>query len=157
MKIWIVRHGEAGPYQAQDELRELTARGQQDISALATRLQALGCSPEKILVSPYLRTQQTFAILQKHCLWPLQADLSEALVPEANPHAVLRQLDEKNGEVLLVSHQPLVSSMIALFVDGNVRSAMQYPMHPGSLALLDCLAPMPAAATLVQLLAPPYV
>lgn len=156
MKLWIVRHGEAGPYQEQDELRELTARGQSDIAALALQLKAYGCNPQQIIVSPYVRTRQTFAVLSSHNAWNASVQISDAIVPEAFVPSVLKVLDDSAQEIMLVSHQPLVSSLIAYLVDGSQRSAMQYPMQPGSVAVLDLSAPMLGAGKLLHLQSPPY-
>lgn len=157
MKLWIVRHGEAGPYQSNDRQRELTERGRQDIRDLALQLKQQGCMPDSIWVSPYLRTRQTFVILQQYAAFTTSAQTADALVPEAPVSGVLKLLDESCREILLVSHQPLVSSLVALLVDGNQRNAFAYPMLPGSVAQLTLDVLLPGSATLQQLQAPPYV
>ncbi|HEY9033787.1 MAG TPA: histidine phosphatase family protein [Pseudomonadales bacterium] len=59
MKLWLVRHGEAAPMQADDAARELTARGQADIRALGNLLARDHVRVDQIIVSPYVRARQT--------------------------------------------------------------------------------------------------
>lgn len=155
MQLWIVRHGEAEPYQANDELRALTTKGKQDIKALASQLQQWQVQPQRVLVSPYLRTQQTLAILQAQNAWSPSVEPSNHITPDASISDCLNLLEGTKSS-LMVSHQPLVSLLLSVLVDGHQRHAYDYPMNPGSIACLSLDAWLPGAARLDFLYSPPY-
>lgn len=155
MQLWIVRHGEAEPCQTSDELRALTAQGQHDIQALASMLKQQAITPQRVLVSPYLRTQQTWAILQAANAWSQVAEVSDRITPDAIISDAL-QLLQGAQTTLMVSHQPLVSQLLAVLIDGHGRYAIDYPMYPGSVACLRLDTWLPGAAKLDALLSPPY-
>ncbi|MBD8494290.1 phosphohistidine phosphatase SixA [Pseudomonas syringae] len=134
MKLWILRHGQAHSQAATDALRELTDAGRQQVVASAAALQ--GRPLQRILVSPYVRAQQTAAVVQD----VLQAGITQLtvdwLTPDSHPFEVLRQLEALDlDEVLLVSHQPLVGSLVGLLVHGSLQHPQ--PMDTASLAELD--------------------
>lgn len=125
MNIWIMRHGEAGFNHTTDAERSLTAFGtemaQKQGLWLTKRWQQLGIFPDKILVSPYLRTQQTLQAITKAqthsdnvALFqsPQIIETWQGITPAANPHNVVNYLqflkDEGAKNILMISHLPLV-------------------------------------------------
>lgn len=156
MDVWIVRHGEAEPYQDNDWQRQLTVKGRHDIAILGQALHQQQVQPDAILVSPYLRTQQTLALLQAQNHWTAQPQPSDAIVPEASVSRVPDLLEQSGQQVLMVSHQPLVSSLIALLVGGSTRQALHYPMLPGSIAHIRLDQCAPGCGQLLRLQSPPY-
>lgn len=134
MKLWVLRHGQAQSSAASDAARELTDAGRQEVRSSAAHLH--GRPLQRLLVSPYVRAQQTAAVVQG----VLQADITQLtvdwLTPDSDPFEALRQLDALGlDEVLLVSHQPLVGSLIGLLAHGNLQQAQ--PMNTASLAELE--------------------
>ena len=134
MKLWILRHGQAQHQARSDAERELTAEGRQQARSSARHLE--GRALQRILVSPYIRAQQTADVVQG----VLSADIPRVtvdwLTPDVRPDEALRQIAALElDEVLLVSHQPLVGSLIGLLVHGSVQDAE--PMNTASLAELD--------------------
>lgn len=134
MKIWIMRHGEAEARASSDAARELTARGCDQ--ALESARQLLGKPLQRIIASPYVRAQQTAERVQQ------VLSLREAVVtvpwltPDSDPRRVLSELDALNlDDVLLISHQPLVGTLIGLLVHGSYQHAE--PMSTASLAELE--------------------
>ena len=69
--------------------------------------------------------------------------------------AILGRCDS-DAATLVVSHQPLVSALTALLVDGSTRQAFDYPMQPGSMAVIDIPFCEPGMARLELLISPPY-
>lgn len=149
MQLCVVRHGQASFQAPNDVERELTATGREDIKALAAHLRHLAFAPEKILVSPYIRTLQTCRILMTENAWQCEVEPSALLTPEASPEQLLQALPECSS-VLLVSHQPLVSLFIALAVDGSTHNndALNYAMSPGAMRMLTLDLPSAGLATL---------
>lgn len=131
MKIVIMRHGQAEPQAATDFERPLTMLGLQQASAAGSCLSALGFSFDQMWVSPYLRTQQTAD--QVLAQLPVSKRISlDLLVPETRPLDLISAIGEQSYQnLLLVSHQPLVSSLVASLAGEHV------PMSPSSMALLE--------------------
>jgi phosphohistidine phosphatase len=134
MKLWLLRHGEAEPTARSDAERNLTAQGRQQVRAAAAQLR--GRPLQAVLVSPYVRAQQTADVLCDE----LGFSGSRVTVPWLTPDSDLRQaLRELNGyplqELLLVTHQPLVGALAGLLMHGHRQQPL--PMNTASLALLE--------------------
>jgi len=137
-RLWILRHGEAERHTQRDSERQLTVRGELDARAAGAYL-ATAVSPMlQVLASPYRRAQQTAqsALL---ALPGKQLTTVDWLTPDEDPIAVVTELAKFfNTEVLLVSHQPLVSALAGLLVDGDYRAGPA--MGTASLAEIELSA-----------------
>lgn len=127
MKIWIMRHGEAGFNALTDSQRKLTEAGkkmayQQGIY-LGKQLNNEQNYLDKIIVSPYLRTQETWGEVEKG----IQAvgfnqsfanviETWDGITPGGSPEQVSDYLTFLESEgakhVLLISHLPLVFDLV---------------------------------------------
>lgn len=134
MRLWILRHGQAAARAASDSERPLTTAGEAEVRAMSA---LLGGQPlDAILASPYLRAQQTAALMRSALNFTQDVGTAPWLTPDDEPGDVLRFLSERTEKnLLLVSHQPLVSQLISLLVEGN-RTA-HYPMPTAALACID--------------------
>ncbi|MDU6708243.1 phosphohistidine phosphatase SixA [uncultured Haemophilus sp.] len=122
MKIFIMRHGEAEVIAASDEARHLTEYGRkQSISQgqwLKTHLNSTALSVQKVIVSPYVRAQETFELVNL-ALDNILNDVEtwSGVTPYGNATLVADYLSvlQKQGveSVLLVSHLPLVGSIVS--------------------------------------------
>ena len=115
----IMRHGEAVPQSSTDSERQLTSRGQSEVGQMAQWLNTVYPPFDLILCSPFIRTQQTAAILHEQLAGqPAVRQLSD-LVPDGDCAQVQLYLDalltEQPLRVLLVSHMPLVSFLVETF------------------------------------------
>lgn len=63
MKLWILRHGEAQPHAPRDADRELTPLGCEQVLRSAEQLRSKPLN--SIWVSPYVRAQQTAALVRE--------------------------------------------------------------------------------------------
>jgi phosphohistidine phosphatase SixA len=61
VKLWVLRHGEAEPRANTDAERRLTAHGREQVLHSAAHL--LGQPLQAIIASPYVRAQQTAALV----------------------------------------------------------------------------------------------
>ena len=122
MKVFIMRHGEAEVVASSDETRCLTDYGRkQSISQgqwLKTHLNSTALSIQKVIVSPYIRAQETFELVNS-ALDNILNDVEtwSGITPYGNATLVvdyLSVLQEQGVEsVLLVSHLPLVGSIVS--------------------------------------------
>lgn len=134
MRIWILRHGQAEGLAPSDEVRALTAEGRAEAQLMATVL--TDQSIDTVLASPYLRAQQTAEIVHRHLKVKRGVATAAWLTPDDDPRKVLDFLAERSEQnLLLVSHQPLVSQLISLLVEGNRNG--HYPMPTAGLACVE--------------------
>lgn len=121
MRLWLLRHGEAGPG-VPDAQRSLTARGRADVLSVARQWQVEQPQPVQVWVSPLLRAQQTWQIVQQALSIQAPVRTEPALVPEADPVLLLALLAEQHEDTLLVGHNPLLSDLLSLLVEGFSRA-----------------------------------
>jgi phosphohistidine phosphatase len=110
----LVRHAQAEPYSPviKDEERELTATGVADASRMGKHLQALEVKPDLIVASPAYRTTTTAQLLAEQLGYDLSNIRIEPTLYESsmrNLMAVINGLQEKNGQVMVVSHNPTLT------------------------------------------------
>ncbi|WP_028693874.1 phosphohistidine phosphatase SixA [Pseudomonas cremoricolorata] len=145
MKLWVLRHGEAEPTAASDAQRRLTPAGREQVQRSAARL--LGQPVQAIFASPYVRAQQTAALV--HAALGLPEAVIEApwLTPDSDPQQVIAHLQGCGyDQLLLVSHQPLVGHLVSLLHQGHRQQPAA--MGTASLAELDGEWPLAGLMTL---------
>jgi len=161
MIVTIWRHGKAARA-ASDDLRELTRQGKADVTQGAATLRSVcqrrqQSQPDQLWYSRWVRTSQTASIVQQQFQCARQDEL-EALIPGASPADVeealqsLWPLESRPRHLVLISHQPLVSTLtdVLLGVTGSV------PSHPpGGFVSLQLDAPAPGCASLLWWAFPP--
>ena len=145
MKLWILRHGEAEGHAPTDAERNLTEHGCAEVLRSAAHL--IGQPITAIIASPYVRAQQTAQLVREALGFEPQVRTVPWLTPEGNPLEVLQKL-ETDDTVLLVSHQPLVGSLISFLQHGHQRQPQ--PMYTASLAELEGDFPLAGLMSLVS-------
>lgn len=135
MRIWVLRHGEAERQTQHDPDRALTDRGRDDAKAAGVFLSSVAPASLLICASPYKRAQQT-AQAAALALPHQRISTVDWLTPDTDPKIVLPALERLAAEnILLVSHQPLVSALIGFLVQGNYHAGP--PMNTTSLVELE--------------------
>lgn len=135
MRLWILRHGEAERHTQRDAERNLTAQGELDARAAGNYLAAAATPALRVLASPYRRAQQT-AQCVVIALPGKPISTVDWLIPDDDPNIVIDELAKLHDtEILLVSHQPLVSALAGLLISGDYRAGPA--MGTASLAELD--------------------
>jgi phosphohistidine phosphatase len=146
MQIYLLRHGiaeDARPGQADSE-RALTGEGREKLRRVLKRARLAGTAPELILSSPYRRAVETADVAVEILGYSGKVVRTRALVPEASPFDAWEEIRSRKGEgsILLASHEPLMSSMVAFLLDSP---SMQVDMKKAALVRVDCdrLGPEP--------------
>ncbi|MEE8056978.1 MAG: phosphohistidine phosphatase SixA [Pseudomonadales bacterium] len=134
MNIVIMRHGEAEAFVSRDADRTLTDVGHQQAKLAGECLSQLGLCFDQVWVSPYIRAQQTAtAVLSSFA--ETSSSTLELLTPDSSPALVVDKLEQSRlDSLLIVSHQPLVSTLVGLLGHADPRAGP--PMSPASMALL---------------------
>ncbi|WP_041523511.1 phosphohistidine phosphatase SixA [Gilvimarinus agarilyticus] len=114
MRLYILRHGRAEPYQAMDASRALVATGQEDVRQVVGRQRDNMPALRDVWVSPYVRARQSAEIARAVLELPESCEyITDLIVPEARVDKLIAELYRSDLEsVLLVSHQPLVSTLL---------------------------------------------
>ena len=120
VNIYIMRHGDAQPYASSDSMRELTGRGIAEVEKNGLWLRQQVKSFDLVLVSPYVRAQQTQQLVCDLMEAPTKLEVFNDLVPEGNVENVHDYVDaaislDHPKNILLVSHMPMVSYLVEDF------------------------------------------
>jgi len=107
MRLILVRHAEAAPGDP-DELRPLTAAGQDAARALGERL--AGERIDVILTSPLLRARQTAEAIARSAHAPVEVD--QRLAPGATAATTKEAVEGRGETVVTVGHQPDCSEIV---------------------------------------------
>lgn len=115
-----MRHGNAQAFAKRDRERELTELGIQQVQSNAKWLSQLPMKIDLVLVSPYVRAQQTWELVSNWINVPTYCQTLADLVPNGNATQVHDHVDaliqlEKPQSILMVSHMPLVSYLVESF------------------------------------------
>ncbi|SFD10840.1 phosphohistidine phosphatase SixA [Pseudoalteromonas denitrificans] len=136
-KIYIMRHGQATAMCANDASRNLTNDGIAEVTKISSWL-ANRVSIDAVLVSPYIRAQQTLDLM-RHNQTNIQFEqISTDFLPEASPAQTcdfLQALISLNSEYktwLVVAHMPLVSYLVGEFCQGKMPI-----FNTGSIACIE--------------------
>ncbi len=162
MRVILIRHGiahdRADPDCPPDPERELTEEGQRKTRKVGRGLRELGCAPTRILTSPYLRARQTAELVaDSFDVDHARITLTEALLPEAAPHALFQQLfafNNSDEEIVCVGHAPNLDKVIAVALTGERAPVTALKKAGAALLLLDDLPRMRGA---LSWLMPPKV
>jgi len=132
MQLFILRHGKAEPMLGNDAARTLTERGRRQVAQVCRKRSKELSAVRAIWTSPFVRTQQTADIVSAHLGLPTVTE--PLLIGDSDPQQFLDLLQQQdNFPILLVSHQPLVGSLL----NGLCGSGNAHPMGTSSLACVS--------------------
>ena len=149
MQIFIMRHGEAQTFASSDAERPLTERGNKDNQQMAAWLANRLPKLDLVLVSPYLRAQQTWQDCQPYLPDAARVMQEPGITPYGDSEQVASYLRalisiENPASVLVISHLPLVNYLtLALSPQANLL-----PFTTSAICQLD-YNPKTEKATLV--------
>lgn len=113
MRIYLVRHGDAVPEEeaGSDRDRWLSARGREAARILGRLLREQQVAPEVILSSPLPRAVQTAELLAQSLDYLGVITSLRCLEPSAHPRVAANAVMGAAGAVIVVSHEPAISSL----------------------------------------------
>ena len=131
MNLFILRHGlavEPGTHRlSSDAERPLTPKGKEKVAEVACAIKAMEISFDLILTSPYVRAKQTAEIVAANLHAQKRVEFADELKPGGSMEELIervRDADETPENVLLVGHEPYLSSLISLLVFGDTRGSI---------------------------------
>lgn len=117
MQVFIMRHGDAALNAASDSVRPLTECGCDESRLMAAWLKGQATNIERVLVSPYLRAEQTLAVVGEELAFTGRTDILPELTPGGDADRVADYLNmlaaEGVSSVLVISHLPLVGYLVS--------------------------------------------
>jgi phosphohistidine phosphatase len=140
MQIYLIRHASAEDT-APDRLRRLSKRGREQVRALAKFLRRSDLfAPGEIWHSTLVRAQETAALLSVDL--KLKAPLREMadLEPGDDPHRIARQLATSSRSIAVVGHEPHLSALATLLVNG-APEPVRFVMKKGAVLALEDAGP----------------
>lgn len=123
MQVFIMRHGEAEMMAASDSQRELTDSGRVQVERMAARVHEHLDSLDYVLVSPYMRAQQTWQLIEPQLSHVGKVITLDELIPSGDEIAVVDLIEtlaeeEPQATLLVVSHLPLVGYLVDGLIPG---------------------------------------
>ncbi len=142
-RLLLFRHAtaESGASGTSDQARELTPEGRDDAATMARYLARHAFKPDRVLVSPAVRTRETWTAMQ-----PALGDIAtdyDARIYDATPDsllAVAKSAPASAQTVMLVGHNPgLQEFAVQLTATGDidVRERLREKFPTSGLAILD--------------------
>jgi phosphohistidine phosphatase len=126
VRIYLVRHGDAVPEElaGSDRDRWLSARGRESARILARLLREQSVTVEAILSSPLPRAVQTAELIAAGIDYLGTISSRRCFEPGAHPRVAADELMAAGPSVLVVSHEPAISTLGAYLV--NLPSFPQF-------------------------------
>jgi phosphohistidine phosphatase len=125
MQIFIMRHGQANPMGVSDAQRKLTEQGELEVAVMAKWLSSEQPEFCQVLASPFERAQQTANLMMTSINSSSALTTLDFITPAGSARQVHDYIDgvcvaERCDALLIVSHMPLVSYLVAeLTVEQN--------------------------------------
>ncbi len=138
MELFVLRHGHAESNAPSDAQRALSSLGKDEVQQCMQKHAKDLSRVQKVLVSPYLRAQQSADIVLP-ALSGAERSTVDLITPSGRPKSVIdflfKEVQENDtSSLMLVSHLPFVGMLIDSLCDldeGEIR------MSTASLAAID--------------------
>jgi len=142
MKLYLLRHGDAADHgdsrYPNDADRPLTVKGVQRTRLLAHALRQWEISFDVILTSPLVRARQTAEAIARGLNLHGRLELTDHLAPSGDVERLVYHLNKLRpvpASVLLVGHEPYLSSLVSLLCTGG--SHLSLSLKKGGLCRLE--------------------
>jgi len=116
MQIYIMRHGQAEMMANSDSERALTDLGRSESEQMANSLAKQGISFDAVMVSPYIRAQQTWESVRPFFPEISNVQTIKALTPSGSARKSVNEIIALQAmgvnSLLIVSHLPLVGYIV---------------------------------------------
>ncbi|MDH5432418.1 MAG: phosphohistidine phosphatase SixA [Gammaproteobacteria bacterium] len=126
-QLWIMRHGLAKSEFTSDFERELSEVGAKQAQSVVRKwLLDNHDMPDKMLISPFKRTQQTAHVVLSEMDCPIESETEEMLVHFAD-HRVLASylLSQESENLWVVSHMPIVARLTAYLTNNDTIAGFE--------------------------------
>ncbi len=138
MRVYIVRHGQAGAA-ATDSARQLSAEGRAEVVKLGQFAARVGVRVSAVWHSPKVRARETAQLLNDSGRLGGALIEQSGLLPEDDPSDVAAELEAIGDDVCIVGHMPHVSYLVSMLVAGSGAPLVRF--ETAAMACLEREAP----------------
>lgn len=132
LDLYVLRHAiavERGTEGFENDAdRPLTPEGEQKLRQVAKSLRKSKLEFDRIFSSPYLRARRTAELFASVVAPTTAVEFRDALIGEQDPRefiAELVKLEPAPGSVLMVGHEPHLSSFVSLLISGSTQPCLR--------------------------------
>jgi phosphohistidine phosphatase len=156
VNVYFLRHGIAERQSpGGDRERKLTEEGRSELRRVLACAKRAQLKPDLVLCSPYVRAMETAEFASEQLELEGSPFPTDALVPESSAERLWNDVREQGVDsVLVVSHEPLLSSTIAWLM-GSPKVMVQFP--PAGLIGIEFESPGPVPQGLLRWMITPDV
>lgn len=142
MQIILIRHGQAESLKTTDAARALTSEGEFQAQQTAAWLVNHDYQLDALIVSPYIRAQQTaYHIAQA---FDLPMTICDKITPEDEPKQAFEWLDDlslpDSAIIAVVCHMPIVAGLAALLTGESVHQVSGFQLAEAQVFELEVFA-----------------
>jgi phosphohistidine phosphatase len=135
MRLYLLQHGEAVAKDV-DPDRPLSAKGRQDMEALAERLAAAGLKVSRLAHSGKTRARQSAETVAAAIMPAGAPEVLQGLAPKDPVAPLLADLGTWEGDTMLVGHQPFMGRLVGALLDCAPEQG-PVAFQPGTLVGLE--------------------
>ena len=143
-RLLLFRHAKADRAEAgeSDRQRALNERGRSDAARVGAYMAGHAFCPDRVAVSPSLRTQETWKYA-KAAFRPPPATQTVERLYEATPHAifdVIKDTPASAHSLLVIAHNPGLHEVALMLIasgDSEIRERLREKLPTGGLAIID--------------------
>ena len=123
MLIYLLHSGIVDDSGGSPQDRELSHDGVMQSRAMVRKFRVYAPQVDMALISPYLSAKQTSEALALS--FPtIHFEVSELLAPDADVYAAMDAIEKFDvQQLLMISHKPLLPTLLSVMVDGTVDSS----------------------------------
>ena len=143
-RLLLFRHAKAERSEPgqEDRARVLMERGRKDAGKIGAYMAAHALVPDRVLVSPSTRTQETWKYLSAGFKPAPAAQAAERLY-DATPHAILALIKDAPGNahtLMVIGHNPGLQELALMLVasgDVDTRERLREKLPTSGLVIID--------------------
>jgi len=161
MKLLLLRHGlavdQGTPGYERDSERPLTPEGRRKVRLIGKALARLEIAPDAILTSPFVRAHQTAEIVATVLRSKKRMQICAQLACGGDAKRLIAHINKLHPQarsVMLVGHEPDLSSLASLLLTGKATGA-PIELKKGGLCVIETDALRAGQCATLQWLAPP--
>ncbi len=118
-----------------DPERPLSEQGRRDIRILALHMNNMRVQLGHVFHSGKLRARESAELIAEALSTGLEPVQADGLSPNDDPAAIIGDLEQISGNVLIASHMPFVSRLCSTLLTGT--TAAEFASEPGTLFCLE--------------------
>jgi phosphohistidine phosphatase len=143
-RLILFRHAKAEPAEQglEDRARSLVERGRKDAGKIGAYMKSHGLSPDRAIISPAARTQETWKYTAA-AFRPSPAAMTADKLYDATPHAIFATIKDAPANahtLMVVAHNPGLHEVALMLIasgDIDARERLREKLPTAGLVIID--------------------